>query len=219
MHEASLHKEKSYITLTYNNENLPQYGSLVRRDYQLFMKRLRKHYEPKTIRFYQCGEYGEKLGRPHYHACLFGHQFQDLEFFKTINGFPLYTSETLKKLWPQGNHLVGSLTFESAAYVARYILKKQNGKNKNDHYQNIDQDTGEISIKIPEYTTMSRGGRSGKGIANGWYKKYSTDVYPSDQVIVRGRSCRPPRYYDNQYEITNPSDDRCFIVFFRLWGV
>ena len=80
MHEASLHDENSFLTLTYSDENLPPGGSLHLPDFQNFMKRLRKSIAPKRVRFYHCGEYGDILSRPHYHALLFGYDFDDRKF-------------------------------------------------------------------------------------------------------------------------------------------
>nr|QJB19541.1 MAG: replication initiator protein [Microvirus sp.] len=200
MHESQLHKENTFITLTYAPEHLPPGGTLVLKHFQKFMKRLRKKFGP-NIRFYHCGEYGETTGRPHYHAILFGIDFSDKKHFTTRNGFPVYRSETLKVLWPYGNHEIGSVTFESAAYVARYIMKKINGKNADQHYQTIDPTTGEIHQRKPEYTTMSRR----PGIASGWFERYTSDVYPHDRVVIRGRQMRPPKFYDNKFELLDPA--------------
>lgn len=182
MHEASLHKENSFLTLTYEDSRLPSNGSLVLSDYQNFMKRLRKSIAPKKVRFFHCGEYGEQLGRPHYHALLFGHDFADRKFFSSRGDNRVFTSESLSRLWPFGFAVIGEVTFESAAYVARYVLKKVTGGKAEEHYQG----------RAPEYVTMSRR----PGIGTGWFKKYSGDVYPRDRVIVRGVSTRPPRFYD-----------------------
>lgn len=134
VHESQLHKENCFITLTYASEHLPPDSSLHYRDFQLFMKRLRKKFTGKKIRFYMCGEYGENFGRPHFHACLFGHNFDDLKLWKTQNNIPLYRSKILEELWPFGHSSVGSVTFESAAYVARYIMKKVTGEAAELHY-------------------------------------------------------------------------------------
>ena len=123
-HEASMYDENCFITLTYREDALPPLGSLDKRHFQLFMKRLRKRYPKKTIRYFQCGEYGEKLSRPHYHACLFNHDFDDKKLFKVEGENRLYVSEKLTQLWPYGYSTVGAVTFESAAYVARYVTKK-----------------------------------------------------------------------------------------------
>ena len=198
LHEAQLWPSNCFITLTYAPEFLPPNGSLVLSHFQKFLKRLRKKYGA-NIRFFHCGEYGSKLQRPHYHACLFNFDFDDKKLWKVKNGQKLFTSASLSSLWPYGWSTVGSVSFESAAYVARYILKKVNGDLAEDHYSTIDCD-GVVGSRRPEYVTMSRR----PGIASGWFEKYGSDVYPSDQVIVRGRPCRPPRFYDNRLKLSDP---------------
>jgi len=200
VHEASLHEDNCFITLTYNNESLPEDGSLNKKHFQDFMKRLRKKFKNKKIRYYHCGEYGDKNFRPHYHAIIFGLEFQDQKLFTVNNGEKLYTSETLEKIWPFGFSTIGNVTFESAAYVARYVMKKVNGKNAKNHYERIDSNTGEIYNLIPEYNTMSRR----PGIAAGWFDKYKDDVYPSDTIHLRDKTFRPPKFYDKMYEHLMP---------------
>jgi len=199
LHEASLYENNCFITLTYNDQNLPEDRSLDVNHFQLFMKRLRKKYGAK-IRFYHCGEYGEQYGRPHYHACIFNHDFSDKQLWKTQNGVPLYTSADLNLLWPYGFTSIGSVTYESAAYVARYILKKITGQNADDHYMWIDPASGQVHQRKPEYTTMSRR----PGIARGWFDKYRTDVYPHDRVIINELQVKPPKYYDKLFEQHSP---------------
>lgn len=204
-HESQLYEENAFITLTFNDENLPEDNSLNVRHWQLFMKRLKKHYKGKKIRFYHCGEYGDKLGRPHYHACLFGHDFEDKKFWKlTDQGDRLYTSEILEKVWPYGYSTIGDVTFKSAAYVARYIMKKITGDQSEKHYTRIDKTTGEIHHLKPEYTTMSRF----PGLGAAWLLKYKTEVYPCDFIIINGKKCRPPKYYDQQQEVVNPNEHK-----------
>lgn len=195
IHEASTCEHNCFITLTFNDENLNPNLSLDKPKgsrFQKFMKRLRKKYHPKPIRFIHCGEYGEKLDRPHHHACLFNHDFKDKELLRENQGVKLYTSETLQKLWPYGYSTIGDVTFDSASYVARYITKKINGALAKDHYKG----------KIAEYITMSR--RPGLGKA--WYDQYKdTDVYNRDEIIIRDNiKCKPPKYYDSLYELDNP---------------
>lgn len=202
VHEASLHEDNCFITLTYNNESLPEDGSLNKKHFQDFMKRLRKKYKNKTIRYYHCGEYGDKNFRPHYHAIIFGLEFNDQKLFTVTNGEKLYTSETLEKLWPFGFSTIGTVTFESAAYVARYVMKKVNGKNAKNHYERVDSSTGEIYSLVPEYNTMSRR----PGIASGWFDKYKNDVYPSDNIHLREKTFRPPKFYDKMYEHLMPDE-------------
>ena len=191
VHEASLHDENCFITLTYETE--PAGGSLVKEHFQKFMKRLRKKIWPKKVRYYQCGEYGDELGRPHYHAILFGLDFEDKELIGENDGQRLYTSEMLAKTWGHGFVTIGEVTFESCAYVARYVLKKVTGKNADDHYLRCDE-YGVAYWLEPEYTTMSRK----PGIGKDWYEKYKDDVFPSDEVPVPGSGVfkSVPRYYE-----------------------
>lgn len=191
MHEASLYEENSFITLTYNEQNLPSDGSLHLEHFQCFMKRLRKSVAPKRIRFYHCGEYGEKFSRPHYHSLLFGHDFRDKKYFSTRGDNTLFTSGSLSRLWPFGFSVIGDVTFESAAYVARYIMKKVTGEKAEAHYDG----------RAPEYTTMSRR----PGIGAKWFEKFRSDVYPNDRVVVRGSYSRPPRFYDSLLGKDDPS--------------
>lgn len=199
MHEASLHEESCFVTLTYSPENLPADLSLNKRHFQLFCKRLRKRLG--KFRFFHCGEYGESSGRPHYHACFFGLDFSDKVFYSETGGNRLYTSKILDELWTHGECKIGSLSFESAAYVARYCLKKVTGGAAEAHYLRCDFTTGESYFLTPEYVTMSRR----PGIGRGWIQSYLNEVYPSDEVISRGFSARPPRYYDSFLEESEPS--------------
>jgi len=202
VHEASLYDENCFITLTYDNEHLPALGNLDRAAFPLFMKRLRKAISPRKVRFYHAGEYGDSFGRPHYHACLFGFDFPDKELYTERAGLPVWRSELLQKLWPFGRTEIGSVTFESAAYVARYILKKLLGKDAEHGYDLYDGETGEIVGKrVPEYTTMSRR----PGIGRGWYEKFKDEVYPSDSVLIRGQLMKPPRAYDLYLEEEAPA--------------
>lgn len=199
MHEAQLHERNAFITLTYDDDHAPLDFSLRHRDWQLFAKRLRKRMGP--FRFYMCGEYGEQFTRPHYHACLFGIDFDDKEPIRKltqVTNATLYSSPTLDSLWKHGYASLGAVTFESAAYVARYVMKKITGDRASSHYTYIDQH-GEIHQRQPEYNQMSRR----PGIGKEWIDRFRTDVYPSDQVITRGHPSRPPRYYDQQQEKTN----------------
>ena len=201
MHEASLHKGNSFLTLTYSNDFLPDKGQLDYSHFQKFMKRLRKRIHPVKPRFYMCGEYGETTSRPHFHACIFGFDFPDKRAFKRSgSGDVLYRSTLLEELWPFGQSLIGDVTFESAAYVARYVMKKVTGHNAQAHYERLDEYTGEVYSLVPEFTRMSLK----PGIGAGWFDKYQSDVYPHDYVIVRGKETKPPKYYDRLYEKANP---------------
>lgn len=116
----------------------------------------------------------------------------DRVLYKRVNDCNLYISEQLQELWPNGFSTVGDVTFESAAYVARYITKKITGKAAEDHYDG----------RLPEFITMSRR----EGIGTSWFDKYKSDVYPSDEVVLRGKIMRAPRYYDKKYEVDNEAD-------------
>lgn len=205
MHEAKLYERNAFITLTYNEDNLPSDRGLHYDHFQKFMKRLRfshKGHQPlddgtKPIRFYMCGEYGDKLSRPHFHACLFNFDFIDKYLWETSpSGSKLYRSPILEELWPYGYSSIGEVTFQSAAYVARYIMKKINGKDAADHYEYIDPVTGEIYNRRSEFTKMSLK----PGIGKGWFDLYHDDVYPHDYVVVNGKQTRPPKYYDKKYQ-------------------
>jgi len=139
--------------------------------------------------------------RPHYHACLFNLDFKDQKLLKTQNGQSIFTSNTLSKLWPLGFSTIGTLTWQSAGYTARYIMKKLNGKAAGTRYKDVDRQTGEIHHLIsPEYTTMSRR----PGLGHAWFNKYKNDVYPGDFVVINGKQFKPPRYYDLLLERENP---------------
>jgi len=199
IHEAKSHDLNSFITLTYDSEHLPPSGSLHYPDFQRFMKRLRKRLG--KVRFYMCGEYGEDLSRPHYHACLFGTDFShDRKLWKTTDGNKLYRSDTLEELWPFGFSIIAELNFETAAYTARYVMKKVTGHQADDHYRRIDPDTGEVYELDPEFNKMSLK----PGIGGDFIDKYMTDVYPHDYLIVNGQKAKPPRYYDRKFEKFDP---------------
>lgn len=123
--ESREYKNNSFITLSYNPKNLPKNGTLQKRDVQLFLKRLRKKYPDKKIRYFLCGEYGDKTLRAHYHIGFFNYKPTDLKFRKYNKcKQPLYTSKEIADLWGKGFIIVGELTTASAGYIARYTQKK-----------------------------------------------------------------------------------------------
>lgn len=177
-------------------EHLPDRNKLLHKDFQDFIKRVRKKYE---IRYYMAGEYGPENGRPHFHACIFGHDWDDKLYHKTTPaGEKIYTSATLDKLWGKGYASTGDLTFESAAYIARYCVSKVTGDAAEEHYKRYDY-LGEYQLP-EEYNKMSLK----PGIGAEWLKKYLTDVYTYDYVVVNGIPTRPPKYYDKIFEAKNP---------------
>jgi len=196
MHEAQLHPASCFVTLTYAPEHLPMHGSLCYEDFRLFMKRLRNANGP--TRFYMCGEYGENLSRPHYHALLFGYWPDDYRVHGT-GPIPLFTSEKLSKLWGKGFATFGHVTSESAGYVANYIHKKRTGPPAQDHYTRVTLD-GEIVQVTPEFSNMSRK----PGIGADWFAKYGQFVKDWDFIVLNGRKFKTPRYYDDLVETSDP---------------
>nr|QJB20061.1 MAG: replication initiator protein [Microvirus sp.] len=186
VHTASMYKQNSFLTLTYSDENLPSDLSISTDTMQKFWKKLRKKISPTLIKYYAAGEYGDGDGRrpinPHYHACVFGYDFPDKVLYKTTpRGDRLYTSPILSDLWGLGYAVIGDVTFESAAYVARYTLKKIYGDQAEAHY----------SGRLPEKSWSSN------GLGKDWFEKFYTDVYPSDEILLHGgRKLAPPPYYD-----------------------
>lgn len=212
VHEARMNVNNCFITLTYDDDHMPENKSVSKREAQLFFKRLRKATNAK-ISYYVCGEYGESCrvckksrklctcgrgkfvkgyGRPHYHACIFGYDFQDKVLDQrgnTQGRNKLYISATLKALWEKGRHSIGEANFETAAYIARYCTKKLNGQRAIE-YKGLE----------PEFALMSRRPAIGKE----FLKKYHSDIYPNDMVVIRNNlKCRPPRYYDQMYDLVD----------------
>jgi len=189
VHEASLHESNECLTLTYDDAHLPPNNSLCEADVQKFFKRLRKNFPDREPRYYYCGEYGDRRGRPHYHVLLFNFSFEDKVLLGGEGDRALYVSQTLTKIWGLGHAAIGTVTPESAAYVARYVLKKQIDKN------------APSDGKKPEYTRMSRN----PGIGAGWIDHYRSDVYPSNVVVHTGNFYPVPRYYDSRTEKIDPA--------------
>lgn len=185
MHEASTHAQNAFITLTYAPEHLPPDGKLDYKDYQDFMKRLRKVAGP-DIGFFMCGEYGEQTQRPHYHACIFGYDFPDkIPDRQNEHGDQCWTSEMLDKIWGKGKTELGSVTQKSAGYVARYILKKQ-------------------SPESPQgFQKMSRKNAIGKNYIAQWFKDLF--IYARGSVILSdGTKTKIPRYYEKWLKNNEP---------------
>lgn len=202
MVEAKCHERNSFVTLTYNEENYPQHGSLNYRHVQLFLKRLRKRCGP--FRYFVAGEYGEELNRPHYHALLFGLDFSDKSRCNSICSLhPIYRSSTLEELWKHGFSSIGDVTFSSARYVATYCVKKINGPLAEDHYKRVIPETGEIVDLEPEFAHMSLK----PGIGAKWLEAYWRDLYVTghNAVIVDGKKKAIPRYFDKLMEKLDPA--------------
>lgn len=210
MLESQEHENNYFITLTYNAENLPTkpvYGIdketgeiidqgykmvLQKKDFQDFMKRLRERYRDKgwtNIRFFARGEYGDESGRPHYHAILFNCPIPDLEpFFINHEHQQVYLSPLIEQIWGKGQVSIGEVTYQSAAYVARYIMKKQKGETA-------------LPKDEEEFTLMSRK----PGIAEKYFRENMHKLKATDEIILlmrKGKSVavKPPRYYEKMLE-------------------
>lgn len=219
--EASYHDSNIFLTLTYNDDHLPDpfplesglpspIHPLVKRDVQLFVKRLRKHFSDQRIRFFLCGEYGEKSMRPHYHLILFGLSLDDLELLYTSqDSFTYYTSKTIDKLWYResdpgvsaGFHIITTVNWNTCAYVARYIMKKQYGYNSS-VYEDYNYPK--------EFTLMSRK----PGIGRQFFDDHKLDIYgESDGVYIPtsdgAHKIRSNRYYDRLYDLEYPDHFAC----------
>lgn len=208
MAEAQTHSANSFLTLTYADDPI----SLRVDDLQRFFKRLRKR--GVSVRHYSCGEYGEELGRPHFHVCLFGEDFAgDRYQWATRDGLPVWRSPLLESVWTAGHSEIGSLTFESAAYVARYVTKKVREESSLlsedgllPHYSRVDPDSGELHIVKPEFAVMSRGGRKTGpgGIGKEYFRRFLPEIVRDDWILAGGREVKPPRYFDGLYRQADP---------------
>ena len=220
VHEAFMHLDKNgncFVTLTYRDpaectDEQFRLGYFIPSDYSLrpsdvskFIRRLRKTVDYK-IRYFYCGEYGDENQRPHYHLCIFNHQFNDQQLWKDDQGFYTYTSPNLELLWPFGFSTVQELNFETAAYTARYSLKKVTGKKAADHYLRCDE-YGVATWLLPEYIRMSTGRKFPSGIGATFYDKYHDEMFPSDEVSVPGKGVikKVPRYYESILKSNDPA--------------
>lgn len=216
--ESQDHDENWFVTLTYDDEHIPEIDfaksvdfdtgelldsgslqTLCKRDLQLFNKRLRKEYKNDKIRFFACGEYGEKTARPHYHVIYFGLHVKDLKFLKMSRlGDKYYISDTITRLWGNGHVLLAQLTWESAAYVARYVTKKFTGDMAKYWYDDIGL--------TPPFTLMSRR----PGIASNYFDENSVDLLKFDGGVIstkNGAKIYPnPRYFKKKLDLLFPEE-------------
>lgn len=203
MHEASFYPRSSFLTITYKTEYLPPNRSLCHPDIQRFLKRLRQHlrrtYDEKGLKYFMCGEYGEAKGRPHYHMLLFGWDFPDKVRVENNPGCrdALYQSPELDKLWGMGDVKIGEVTGKSAAYVARYSLKKLR------HVEGV-KEYAATGREAP-YILCS------KGLGRSWFRRFRSDVFPGDTVVdpEARRPRQVPRFYDKLLEeVDKPALDK-----------
>jgi len=181
-----------------------EWYTLAKADLQGFTKRLNEDVRRRSsrgVKYFACGEYGDTTQRPHYHIAVYGEDFSDdrQQWAHSKSGNQLWRSSRLKRLWPHGDADIGDLTFESAAYIARYQMKKITGRKADEHYTRVDRE-GNMTRLQPEFCVMSRR----PGIASEWFAQYKDDVYPHDHVISRGHPAKPPRYYDKLLEQIDP---------------
>lgn len=200
VHESKLHPVNSFITLTYSPECLPRDGSLVKKHFQDFMKRLRKSHGG-TIRYFVCGEYGDRDNRPHYHAIIFGHDWADKRHCSTgSRGDKLYKSAVLDRQWGLGQCWIGNVSADSCGYVARYIMKKVTGDQAKEHYERVNLNTGEIVQLLPEYINMS----TKPSIGHDFYQRFKNEILDQDSVLLKGKKRKVPRAYDRLTEKEDP---------------
>lgn len=203
IHEARQHDENSFVTLTYAEE--PENGTLVPEDFTRFIRRLRRKHG--KVRYFMCGEYGKDatqptgLGRPHYHAIIFGYMPKDRIQMGERRGYPFYGSKELTELWTHGHTELGTVTQQSAGYVARYVTKKKGGEQAIEHYRKINFHTGELVSVLPEFQRCSN--RPGIGACHA--EKYLDDLNKGF-VTNNGVKNAIPRYYKKIYKRKRPDD-------------
>ncbi|AXH74086.1 MAG: replication initiator protein [Microviridae sp.] len=199
VHESKMHPCSSFVTLTYDDAHLPPFSSLDKPELQLFFKTLRNRFG--QFRYYASGEYGENLGRPHYHLILFGLNFAEdrRPYKKNPQGDQLYKSKSLTLAWGKGDVIISDFTYATAAYTARYVMKKVTGKLASEHYNKVDPYTGECYSITPEFAVMSLR----PGIGSTWYEKYKSDAFPSDFLVHQGKKHPVPRFYSDRLKSQN----------------
>ncbi len=193
MHEARMHESNLFVTLTLDDEHLNENRELDGKALSGFVRDLRKRQERK-LSFFGCGEYGERNNRPHYHAILFGVDFEDKYPDSDSDGRSFWRSEALDNVWGRGLTEIGTVTMGSASYVAGYVRKKVKQKD----YARANPLNGEL-LK-PEFARMSLRPAVGKR----WIEKWWDDVYPRDFVVIDGVEAKPPRYYDKWMDKNQP---------------
>jgi hypothetical protein len=153
------HEHNAFVTLTYDDEHLPKDGSLQPEHLTKWLKRIRKKHD-YPLRYYAVGEYGDRTERPHYHIALFGFQscLRGRTHLGRKNGCCVQCN-TIASTWKYGKCFLGSLTKESASYVAGYVTKKLTSKTDE-----------RLNGRYPEFARMSRnpgiGGSAAHDIAS-----------------------------------------------------
>ena len=210
MLEAKQYKHNYFLTLTYDEEHLPRldmqdtvYSTLYKKDLQKFLKDLRRyyeyHYKHVGIRFYACGEYGDKTKRAHYHLIMFNMPiYTNLpNYKKNHEGIMLKEGGFLTDIWKKGYVVVAPMEWSCAAYVARYCTKKITGNRSDEYYRG----------RTPEFSVMSRN----PGIARNFYDMHKNEIYKNDEIFITGKGnktqkVQPSTYYDKLYDVENAED-------------
>lgn len=171
MHEARSRPFSYFITLTYDDDHLPRnpYGTLVPDHLKAFWKALRKEFAPDRLSYYACGEYGDFNKRPHYHAIL----YSERSIYTAQDEDRMY-SPIIERVWGKGRTDIGGVTAASCSYVAGYVLKKQIAKARDDYYERVWPDTGEVITVAPEFARMA----NRPAIGRLWIQRWWSDVYP-----------------------------------------
>ncbi len=199
MHESRMHEASAFVTLTLEDKELNENRELCARDFSGFIKRLRKT-QKRKISYFGCGEYGEITQRPHYHAAIFGVDFQDRDVGFDTSRPGVWRSRTLDDTWGRGRCEGGTLTMASASYVAGYVRKKVKAKD----YERANPLTAELLAA--EFARMSLN----PAIGRRWIEHWWRDVYPRDFVVIDGVEAKPPRYYDKWMDGQHNGSKACF---------
>lgn len=208
--EQVYHQDAWFVTLTYSDDYLPKaypvspsgvilsvHSTLVKKAFQDFMKRLRFNSHQK-LRYYAAGEYGTTTFRPHYHALIFGLHLDDLHpIQKSVLGDQYYTSDLLDKCWPFGYHILGKVTWQSAAYVARYTMKKATHGFTPAYFK-------QAAVE-PEFQTMSLKPAIGRQYYDDHPELFDYNTF-SVSTPYGGRKMTPPEYFKKLYKSQHPLD-------------
>ena len=177
IHELDNFNCAVFVTLTYDEEHFPPHGSLVVSDLQKFFKRLRKEVSSSgnSIRYFACGEYGDRFGRPHYHAIIFGLSQSKRD------------KDLISSKWPFGRCYYGSAEPDSIRYVAQYIDKKFSGDLAKTEYDE--------KKRAPVFRVSSL------GLGKAYLEKNREQLTQMGYCTVRGVMHSLPRYYLNKLGI------------------
>lgn len=190
VHEAQMYPNNCFVTLTYSEENLKS-PRLQYKDFQDFMKRLRKKNGNQKLGYNVVGEYGEETKRPHWHAIIFNFAPNDgIKKYKNSRDDQVYSSKMLTETWGHGIAEYGTVTFHSAGYVSRYAAKKLV------HGKDDEHDFHPISKKSNK-----------QAIGKKWLETYYQDVFNYGQLVLPdGTTSSIPRYYEKWLKEHKPQE-------------